>query len=206
MTADRQRSSVELRVRGERAVLTAGRHAAEPESFPLGDELAAALHEWARVATAIRTTESTAETVGVVSRRGHQLAGRVAAELHRPVRYVDPVTDSAIVVVPQEPTPRRATPAAHWFRRTPGEPTPWGPGLTVSVMIGAVVLVGMLALATTITEAVAGWAALVAALIVTAGMAPSLWIGRHVPTMRWVCFGAAGGLAVSWLGVLVVLL
>src|SRR5690606_3833814 len=114
MTADRQRSSVELRVRGERAVLTAGRHAAEPQSFPLGDELAAALHEWARVATAIRPTEPTAETVGVLRRRRHQVAGRAAPQLHRPVRHVDPVTDAPIVVDPQDPTPRRAPPAAHW--------------------------------------------------------------------------------------------
>ncbi|WP_028848693.1 DUF2537 domain-containing protein [Thermocrispum agreste] len=203
---------MELRVRGDRAVLVDGRHAAglAPEEFPLNDELAAALHEWARVATAIRATRrddgSDTETVGVVSRRGHQLAGRVAAELRRPVRYVDPVTGSTVVVVPREPVRRVPRPdeGTRWFRRSPGEPTPWGPGLTVSVMIGAVVLVGMLALTTTIAEAVAGWAALLAASIVSGGMAPSLWLGRNVPTMRWVCFGAAGGLAISWLGVLIV--
>ena len=210
MTSDNERSGakVELRVRGDRAVFSAGRGAVEPESLPLGPDLTDALHEWARVVTAIRGVadeEPNTETVGVVSRRGHQLAGRVAAELRRPVRYVDPVTDSSVVVVPQETEAQARSEPSGWFRRSPGEPTPWGPGLTVSVIIGAVVLVGMLALTSTLAKAVAGWAALAAAVVVSAGMAPSLWLGRKVPTMRWVCFGAGAGLVVSWLGVLILL-
>ncbi|MGH3433678.1 MAG: DUF2537 domain-containing protein [Thermocrispum sp.] len=213
---------MQLRIRGERAVLTDGGPAVdrEPETLPLGPDLTAALHEWARVASAIRAAaegdssaiaEPGEDTVGVVSRRGHQLAGRVATELHRPVQYVDPVTDVATVVVPNPAMPppggpRHASPSGSgFFRRTPGEPAPWGPGLTVSVIIGAVVLIGMLALTSTLAEATAGWLAFAAAVVVSGGMAPSLWLGRRVPILRWMCFGAAGGLAASWIGVLFVL-
>lgn len=215
--------SVELRIRGDRAVLTDGRPVTElaPETLPLGPDLAAALHEWARVASAIRAAaegdssaiaEPGEETVGVVSRRGHQLAGRVATELHRPVHYVDPVTDVATVVVPNPVVPppsgpRHASPGGSGlFRRTPGEPTPWATGLTVSVFIGVVVLVGMLALISTLAAATSGWLSFGAALVVSGGMAPSLWLGRRVPILRWVCFGAAAGLATSWVGLLFVLL
>lgn len=218
--------AVELRIRGDRAVLTDGasdERELEPETLPLGAELAAALHEWARVAAAVRRAaegDATAiaepgeDTVGVVSRRGYQLAGRVATEMRVPVHYVDPVTDVATVVVPTPVAPavarrgpRHARPGGSGlFRRTPGEPTPWATGLTVSAFLAAVVLVGMLALMSTLAEATSGWLALAAAIVVSGGMAPSLWLGRRVPILRWVCFGAAAGLAASWLGLLFVLL
>lgn len=214
---------LQLRVDGERAVLS-GEQELAPETLPLGADLAAALHEWARVAAAVRKAAAGGgspdiadpgdATVGVISRRGHQLAGRVATEMHVPVHYVDPVTDIATVVVPHSSgrtggahRPRRASRAGGGlFRSTPGEPTPWGTGLTVSAFLAAVVLVGMLALMDTLAENTTGWLALAAVLVVTVGMAPSLWLGRRIPIVRWACLGAAVGLAASWLGLLFVLL
>lgn len=215
---------MELRIRDDRAVLVNGDAETpeiEPETLPLGADLAAALHEWARVAAAVRQastgshaaiSEPGEDAVGVVSRRGHQLAARIATEIRMPVHYVDPVTEVATVVVPNPAVapprgPRHADPSGSGlFRRTPGEPTPWGTGLTVSAFLAAVVLVGMLALMSTLAEATSGWLAFGATVLVTGGMAPSLWLGRRVPILRWVCFGAAAGLAASWLGLLFVLL
>lgn len=215
---------VELRVRGDRAVLSdrdhTGDQEVEPERMPLGPDLAAALHEWARVASAVRkaatgqgtTLREPGEDAGVVSRRGHQLAGRVASEMRMPVQYLDPVTEVATVVVPNPETfaargPRHASPGGtRLFRRTPGEPTPWATGLTVSAFMTATVLVGMLAVTSTLARETSGWLALGAALLVNAGLAPSLWLGRKVPILRWVCLGAVVGLAASWIGLLFVLI
>lgn len=216
---------MELRVQGERAVL-ADRDApespeVEPETLPLGPDLTAALHEWARVASAVRKAasgeraalvEPGQDAVGVVSRRGRQLAGRVASQMRMPVHYVDPVTEVSTVVVPDPAAttkrgPRHARPdGSALFRRTPGEPVPWAPGLTVSAFLLAFVLVGMLALSTTLARETNGLVTVLAALLVSGGMAPSLWLGRNVPILRWVCYGAAAGLAVSWIGLLFVLI
>lgn len=216
---------MELRVRGDRAVLARGDaeagHELAPEQLPLGADLAAALHEWARVAAAMRkaaTGQSAAlsdpaeDAVGVVSRRGRQLAGRVATEMRMTVRYRDPVTEIATVVVPSPDDGRRRGPRhargyhTGLFRRSPGEPTPWLTGLTVSGLIGIVTLVAMLGLISTLERATEGWIAFLAGLVVSGGLLPSLWIGRRVPILRWVCFGAAAGLALSWVGALVLLL
>ncbi|MGH3451801.1 MAG: DUF2537 domain-containing protein [Haloechinothrix sp.] len=216
---------MELRVQGDRAVLAdrddPDEQATEPEQLPLGPDLAAALHEWARVASAVRLAslgqsaaldEQGEDAVGVVSRRGRQLAGRVASQMRMPVHYVDPVTEASTVVVPDPHSagsrgPRHARPdGTTLFRRTPGEPMPWGTGLTVSAFFLAVVLVGMLALSATLARETNGWITVLAAMLVSGGMAPSLWLGRGVPILRWVCFGAAAGLAASWVGLLFVLI
>lgn len=221
----RTEARVELRVRGDRAVLCdpdrAGGEEVEPESLPLGPDLAAALHEWARVAAALRRAaigesatlrEPGEDAVGVVSRRGHQLAGRVASEMRMPVHYLDPVTDEATVVVPNPEAfatrgPRHASPhGTRLFRRTPGEPTPWATGVTVSAFIAATVLVGMLAVMNALARETNGWLATAATLLISGGLAPSLWLGRVVPILRWVCFGAAVGLVASWAGLLIILL
>lgn len=216
---------VELRVKDDRAVLTESdsvdAEEVEPESLPLGADLAAALHEWARVASAVRKSslgESAAlaepgnDAVGVISRRGHQLAGRVASEMRVPVQYLDPVTETSTVVVPSPVPahprgPRHASPhGTRLFRRTPGEPTPWATGLTVSAFMAFVVFFGMLALISTLATQAHPLVAIGAILLVSGGLAPSLWLGRRVPTLRWVCFGVAAGLAASWLGLLFVLI
>jgi hypothetical protein len=200
---------MELRIRGERAVLAGpgGDQAREvdPYKLAIGSDLAQALHEWARVAAAV-ATEPGGEAAAVVSQRGRQLAGRLASVMGTPVRFVDPVTGADTVV---EPSPRTET--GQRFVRTvlgppgpPGEPTPWLTGLTVSVFIAAVVVVAMLALASTLARETSSWVALGASVVVTAGITPSLWLIRRTPILRWAAYGAAGGVLVAWVGVLVI--
>jgi hypothetical protein len=201
---------MELRIRGERAVLAGpgGEHAREvdPHKLAIGADLAQALHEWARVASAV-SAESGVEAGAVVSQRGRQLAGRLAAVMGTSVRFVDPVTGDETVV---EPPPRTAEPGHRFVRSVlgppgpPGEPTPWLTGLTVSAFIAAVVVVAILALASTLARETSGWLALVGTVIVTAGITPSLWLIRRTPILRWAAYGAAGGVVIAWAGVLVI--
>jgi hypothetical protein len=209
---------VELRIRGERAVLAAddgvGVREADPHSLPLGPELADALHEWARVAAALSRAEEEgapqergSEAGAVVSRRGYQLATRVAAVMGAPVSYVDPVTGADVVIEP--PRPSKAPSVVERLLGKPepeSEVTPWGTGLTVAVFVAAVLAVAMLALAGTLATETSGWLAVAACLVVTGGLAPSLWLARRLPILRWAALGAAGGMLVSWVGVLVVVL
>ncbi|WP_033295801.1 DUF2537 domain-containing protein [Amycolatopsis jejuensis] len=189
---------MELRIRGEQAVLAGpgGEHAREvdPRRLAIGADLAQALHEWARVASAIAKSGPETEIAGtVVSQRGRQLATRLAAVMGTQVRYVDPVTGAGIVVdPPQRPARVRAV----------REPTPWATGLTVSVFAAVLVIVAMLALAGTLARETSGWLALVASVVVTGGVAPSLWLGRRVLILRWAVYGAAAGLVLAWVGVL----
>ena len=43
-------------------------------------------------------------------------------------------------------------------------------------------------------------------LLVAAGLAPSIWLGRVTPIWRWVAFGTATGILLTWLTLLVSLL
>ncbi|SFB62178.1 Protein of unknown function [Amycolatopsis marina] len=201
---------MELRVEGERAVLGAQGREVDLRSVALAIDLADALQEWARVAAALRraSTEAEAEpeAARMVSQRGRQLAGRVAAAVGTPVTYVDPVTSEPLLVSP----PARPPASSRLLRRFLGpgqpseEPTPWGTGLLVAAFVAVVAVVAMLALATTLATETAGWIAVAAALVVTLGLAPSLWLARKLPVLRWVVLGVAAGVATSWIGVLVI--
>jgi hypothetical protein len=206
---------VELRVRGERAVLrghgSAQARDIDPHSLALGAELADALHEWARVAAAVRRAQEAGEpgeAAAVVSRRGQQLAGRVAVAMGTAVYYVDPVTDEVLLV----PPPPRRVPERTLARRLFGteedddEPTPWATGLLVAGFVAAVVITAMLALAVALAAEISGWLVIVAALVVTLGLAPSLWLARRVPIVRWIALGASAGVVLSWFGVLAIAL
>lgn len=204
---------MELRVRGERAVLS-GRGAPhreiDPHSLALGVELAEALHEWARVAAAVRRSRQAGEpgqAALVVRRRGHQLAARVAAVMGTAVFYVDPVSDETIVVAPPRPESAPTLANRLFGASRPGtEPAPWGTGLLVAAFIAAVVITAMLALADAMAAEVSGWLVLVAAAVVTAGLAPSLWLARRLPIVRWIALGAAAGMIIAWFGVLAIAL
>ncbi len=178
-TVDRG-AGLELRVREGRAVLTSlGDGAAEPG---LPADLRDALHEWARVAEYLGTGSKDAV---LVSRRGRQLAGRVAATTGRPVGYVDPLEGGVELIG--------------------SEPTPWGTGLTVSAATVALVMAALVSLADGLAE-IAPWVAVVALLLATAGLAPSVWLGRDTPVWRWVAYGVAAGVALSWVMVVALLL
>ncbi|MFJ4102101.1 DUF2537 domain-containing protein [Amycolatopsis japonica] len=198
---------MELRIREGRAVLAGpgGESAREvdPHSLAIGTDLAQALHEWARVASAVGSSGT--EAASVVSQRGRQLAQRVAATMGTSVRFVDPVSGDGVIIDPPTPAPRSELARRLFGTPDPaGEPTPWLTGLTVSAFVAAVVVVAMLALANTLARETNGWLALLASAVVTAGITPSLWLARRVPIVRWASFGAAAGIVIAWIGVLIV--
>ncbi|MFD5248964.1 DUF2537 domain-containing protein [Amycolatopsis sp. NPDC058340] len=198
---------MELRIREGRAVLAGpgGDSAREvdPHSLAIGSDLAQALHEWARVASAVGSSGT--EAASVVSQRGRQLAQRVAATMGTSVRFVDPVSGDGVIIDPPAPAPRNELARRLFGTPDPaGEPTPWLTGLTVSAFVAAVVVVAMLALANTLARETNGWLALLASAVVTAGITPSLWLARRVPIVRWASFGAAAGIVIAWIGVLIV--
>lgn len=84
--------------------------------------------------------------------------------------------------------------------REGGEPTPWGPGLIISAFVAVLV-------ATAVYVITAGLAdrpvfALIANLVVVAGLSPALWLSRGLPVLRWVALGGAAGVVVAWIAVL----
>ncbi|HVW41290.1 MAG TPA: DUF2537 domain-containing protein [Amycolatopsis sp.] len=201
---------MELRIREDRAVLKGHGDAytreIDPHSLALGVELSDALHEWARVAAAVRRAADSGEpgeAAAVVSRRGQQLAARVATAMGTPVHYIDPVTDEETVVPPMPPEDSPSL-ARRVFGTAEVEPTPWGTGLVVSAFVAVVVIIAMLALAVALAAETAGWVVLLASIVVTAGIAPSLWLTRRLPIIRWISLGAAAGVVLSWLGILAV--
>jgi hypothetical protein len=196
--------AVQLRANGERAVLVGHDGATErevdPRRLPLGIELTDALHEWARVASAVRRSEPDAnEAAGaVVTRRGLQLASRVAASMGVAVGYLDPLSGEESVVEPPEAI-RRARPVP------PPEPVPWLTGLTVAAASLALLLITMLTLAATLAETHV-LLAIGSNAVVTAGLAPSVWLVRRQPIWRWVALGVAVAIVLGWLALPFILL
>jgi len=197
---------VRLRIDGERAVLVGhdgtAERAVDPRRLPLAVELVDALHEWARVASAVGRGDAGADAGAVVTRRGLQLASRVAASMGVPVGYLDPLTGEERVVEPIEPTARPARPARP--TREP-EPTPWLTGLTVSAVSLVLVLITVVTLAATLAETHA-LLAVASNVVVTAGLLPSLWLVRRQAVWRWVAYGVASAIALAWLALPLILL
>lgn len=198
---------MELRVRDGRAVLAgedeSGEREVDPHSLPLGTDLAEALHEWAKVADAVVRTQTPADGVAsaLVTRRGKQLAGRIAAVMNAPVQYTDPVSGELVSVGAPE-TPAKA--AVRTEVEEP-EPTPWGTGLAVSFITAAIVAVTVVSLSLGLGET-SRWLALIANVLVVGGLAPSVWLGRKVPVWRWVSYGVVTGVIVAWLALILTLL
>lgn len=191
-------SGVELRAEQGRAVLVGA-----PVLFQLPAALAGALDEWAEVAAAVRVEAESGDdgcddaalgAVELVSARGRQLAVRLAAAAGMPVVYVDPV-DGQSQLVDAEPAREPAAPAPAT------EPTPWATGLTLSGFVAAVVVITVVSLVGGLAD-VAWWLGAIGLVIVTGGLAPSVWLARQVPLWRWLSLGVAGGLALSWVVVL----
>ena len=191
---------MQLRANGERAVLVgrdttadAAEREVDPRRLPLGVELTDALHEWARVASAVRRSAADAnEAAGaVVTRRGLQLAGRIAASMGVPVGYVDPLSGEESVVEPPA-RDQRARPVY------PPEPVPWLTGLTVSAACLGLLVITMVTLAATLAET-SVLLAIGSNIVVTAGLLPSVWLVRRQPVWRWVALGVAVALVLGWL-------
>ncbi|MDI2031637.1 DUF2537 domain-containing protein [Saccharopolyspora sp. TS4A08] len=185
----------ELHARSGRAVLVRGDGAEyDPARLRLPEALVAALHEWAGVAELVQNGES-AQTGEIVSRRGRQLATRLAAETGGRVGYVDPLSGE----LAQIGRPRSAQAIRRGGRPVaPVNPTPWGTGLMISAVIAAIVAV-TLGVVTQGLADVSGVLALFVNIAIAAGFAPSIWLGRNVPVWRWVAFGTAAGLVISWI-------
>ncbi|MGH3527860.1 MAG: DUF2537 domain-containing protein [Pseudonocardiaceae bacterium] len=89
--------------------------------------------------------------------------------------------------------------------KQPGEPTPWATGLIVSAMAATVVGVALLSLSQDLASNGA-WLVVLANLLVAVGLAPSIWLGRATPIWRWVAYGTAAGILLTWLVLLLSLL
>jgi hypothetical protein len=87
----------------------------------------------------------------------------------------------------------------------PGEPTPWATGLTVSIAAAVTVGIGLFSLSQALEPNGRGVVTL-ANLLVALGLTPSIWLTRNTPTWRWVAHGAAAGIALTWLALLLTLL
>jgi hypothetical protein len=213
---------VQLRARDGRALLagsTEGSEAADepqevdPHSLALGADLADALHEWARVAEAVHRNGQPDESAAaqLISRRGRQLAGRVAAVMGRPVSYADPLTGEVTEVdVPEQDPPDHGPVASWWAKQSEpkhaeppvtGEPTPWATGITVSAVCAILVLIVVVALSLALGAA-SNWLALIANVVIALGLAPSVWLARRVPVWRWVAYGVVAGIVVAWIALL----
>lgn len=199
---------MELRAVGERAVLVGHDGSAErevdPDNLALDADLSEALHEWARVASAVaRSTPDNPGPAGaVVTRRGLQLATRLAALMGVAVGYVDPLTGEVSVVDPPEDEEPEAKPRP---ADPPAEPAPWLTGLTVSAFMFVLVLFAVLTLAITLAET-NPLLAVASNVVVSSGLLPSVWLVRQTPIWRWIAFGVAAAIAVGWLALPFILL
>lgn len=90
--------------------------------------------------------------------------------------------------------------AAAWADAPPG-PTPWATGLVVSAFAAVVVLAAVVTLVRGLAE-VTWLLGAMGLVVVTGGLAPSIWLARHTPLWRWVGLGVAAGIAISWIAVI----
>lgn len=87
----------------------------------------------------------------------------------------------------------------------PGEPTPWATGLTVSAVTAVIVGIALFSLSQGLAT-VGIWPVALANLLVGAGLAPSMWLAWATPIWRWVAYGTATGIALTWITLLLSLL
>ncbi|MGH3755190.1 MAG: DUF2537 domain-containing protein [Pseudonocardiaceae bacterium] len=87
----------------------------------------------------------------------------------------------------------------------PGEPTPWATGLTVSAVTAVVVGIGLFSLSQALERA-GFWPVALANLLVATGLVPSMWLAWATPIWRWVAYGTAAGIPLTWIALLFSLL
>jgi Protein of unknown function (DUF2537) len=179
---------VELRADQGRAVLVGA-----PDRLKLPPALVNALRDWAEVARVVcQEADTDQATVELVSLRGRHLASRLAATVGTDISYADPVRG----IVEHVPAP---APSSH---PTPiPEPTPWATGITVSAFTAAVVLPAVITLTSGLSD-VHPLIAFFGNLAVGAGLAPSVWLSRHIPVWRWVGYGVVAGMLLAWVALL----
>lgn len=177
---------------------------------PLPAELVDALREWDAFAVTVARAGRSDE-VELLRRRGRQLASRVAGVLGRPVEFIDPVTARS-ESIPADPSRSTTRPdATRPVDSRPAEPpeppgpTPWATGLAVAAFFAVFVAIADTMLSRAVGE-VFGLVWLPANLLVGIGLAPSLYLIRDTPFWRWPAWGAAAGLVVAWVVLLLGLL
>lgn len=162
----------------------------DPGDLQLPTGLEPALHEWARVAETVCRTGDGERAPGIlVSQRGRMLAARLAGATGVPVTYGDPMAGGTEILPPGQDR----------------EPTPWVTGGALSVATAVLVAIALFALSEGLV-AWGVWAVMVANVMVAAGLAPSMWLTRATPVWRWVAYGAAGGIVLTWITLLLSLL
>ena len=167
-------------------------HDMPPQAPRLSSDLTDALHEWAKITQVVIPSSGRSlgiESADLVSRRGRQLAIRVATELATPVDYLDPTRETVIQVEPR--------PAV--------EPTPWATGLTISAVTAIAVMITLFDLSNTLGQAGA-WLALLGNVLVVCGLIPVIWLFKDVPTLRWLAFGFPIGMLLAWAALIIALL
>lgn len=97
-----------------------------------------------------------------------------------------------------------AAPAADWrwvdeWRRG-DEPTPWGPGLVLATFTALVIGTAVYVISQGLADRL--FLAVMANVVVAAGLTPALWMSRGLPVLRWISLGGAAGTLVSWISLL----
>lgn len=87
----------------------------------------------------------------------------------------------------------------------PSGPTPWATGLTISAVSAVIVGTALLSLSQGLVPN-GRWLVALANLLVAMGLAPSIWLGRATPIWRWVAYGTAAGIVLTWIALLFSLL
>lgn len=182
---------LELHARSGRAVLVDDGAEIALAQLPISDELVYALDEWARVAGAVAGGD---HSISLVSRRGRQLAAKLADAMGEAVGYVDPLSGRVAKVGRARSAPLAATRVS---AKQHGGPTPWATGLTISAIVGVIVAIALTVVSLGLSE-VNVFVAVAVNLGVAAGFAPSIWLGRNVLVWRWVAFGGAAGIVGAW--------
>jgi hypothetical protein len=186
----------ELYARSGRAVLVGvdglTRHETDPAHLQLPGSLVAELHEWAHVVDTVDAGPGSTRN-SALSRRSRQLAMRVALETGSEVGYLDPLSGEMYNVRWRTRTPPH--PAGD---PEPQAPTPWATGLTISAVVAAMVAVAFVIVTMGLAQ-INVLVALVVNLVVAAGFAPSIRLGSRVLVWRWVAYGAAVGIVLSWI-------
>ncbi|WP_324198854.1 DUF2537 domain-containing protein [Nocardia amamiensis] len=77
------------------------------------------------------------------------------------------------------------------------DPTPWGAGLTVTVMVALLSAVAVYSFGAALAE-VHPLLAVAVNLVAAGGAAPTAWRWRFAPVTRWVIGGVAVGVLLGW--------
>ncbi|MBF6216837.1 DUF2537 domain-containing protein [Nocardia gipuzkoensis] len=81
------------------------------------------------------------------------------------------------------------------------DPTPWGAGLTVAIMVALLTAVAVYSFGAALAE-VHPLLAVAVNLVAVGGAAPTAWRWRFAPVTRWVIGGGAAGVLLGWIALL----